>query len=118
MREKNIIKEYVDEGFEKLVYSPGKTFINLRQYPLLFLLDFVDTIEPTKRFGFNALRVFEIIDSEENELRIRISGCNGDCCLFANTILNKICLDLDFLKSDTFKFEVDEGDNAITFSFR
>lgn len=112
------VKEYADEGFEKLVYSSGRTFIKLEQYPLLFLLDFVDTIEPTKRFGINSLYNFEIVESLENTLKMHIAGCNGGCCLYANTILKKISSDLDFLKSDSFRVEVDEAENSIIFSFR
>ena len=111
------VEKYIEKGFGDIVYMQNESFIKLSNHPLLFLLDFVDTLDPFKQFGIDGLDYIEVDTSIDNKLKICVTGCKRQCCPFAKKTLKKISSDLDFLKSDTFSVEVDEGDNSITFSF-
>lgn len=108
--------KYEALGLDKLIYFKGKSPIKLKDHPLLFLLDFVDTVDPYKRFETSCDGIF--ISCNDNELSLSLDhGCSASCvsCKYEETTLSCLSSDLDYLKSSNFQVNV--ADNTITFSF-
>ena len=108
--------KYEALGLDKLIYFKGKSPIKLKDHPLLFLLDFVDTVDPYKRFKTSYTETF--ISCNDNELSLSLDhGCSTSCvsCKYAAAILSQLSSDLDYLKSSNFQLTV--TNNTITFSF-
>lgn len=110
--------KYEKFGLEKLIYSQGKSPINLNSHPLLFLLDFVDTIDPVKRFGFEMMK--NITLSAENDklcisLKCQDEG-NNPCCCRSCEKMQKLEKDLDFLLSDSIHVKTIESEITLSFS--
>ncbi len=110
-------EKYENFGLGGLIYSQGESPISYYNHPLLFLLDFVDTIDPVKRFGEENLEHISIRSKEmdKNKLYLKIGECDNNTCLLAKMGLDKIKKDLSFLESDTFSVSVADG---ITFEFK
>lgn len=115
--DKDKVKKYEEAGFRNIVYNKNNSFINFKEHPLLFLLDFVDSIDPVKRFGIDILNSYVIDESEENSLLLHIVDSYGNCQLDVKSILKKMNLNIGFLKSDSFRVDVDNEQDSITFSF-
>lgn len=111
-------------GLKDLIFSAGNSPIKLKSHPLLFLLDFVDTLDPLKRFCFEEngevnvefLKQVHIAGGEDSmTLRLNCER-NGDSdCKYIKKQLEKIASDLAFLKSASFQTEQDA--NSLTFHF-
>ena len=109
---------YRDCGLEGLIFEENNSPINFREHPLLFLLDFVDTIDPIKRFDHNMCEDI-VISSTDTEMSLAFSckvDCNAECnCWSRIREIQKISDDLAFLKSP--QFETRMSGAQITFSF-
>lgn len=112
------VDKYIKAGFKCITYDENKSFINIKEHPLLFLLDFVDTIDPVKRFGLDSLNYYMLEESDANSLHLHIVDCSEDSRLNANPILNKLNSNIGFLKSDSFNVQMDEAQDTIIFSFK
>ena len=112
-------------GLKDLVSPADNSPIKLKSHPLLFLLDFVDTLDPLKRFCFGENE--EQINVEflkhvcvtggDDSMTLRLN-CerNGDSdCKCIKKQLEKIASDLAFLKSDSFSIE--QNANSLTLHF-
>lgn len=74
---KSEINLYMYYGLDKLVITNSRRTISLYRHPMLFLLGFVDSIEPTKRYGIKFLQKIELKFSKKDTLIIT-HNCNND----------------------------------------
>ena len=111
-------KKYIKEGLGYLIYQKEHSLINYYEHPLLFLLDFVDTIDPFKQFELSGLKNTEIGIPAVNSLRIKLVGCRKQYCPYAYSIIKKEDSDLGFLKSDSFEIQKCAIFNSISFFFK
>lgn len=114
--------KYKELGLNDLVFPYECSPINYKYHPLLFLLDFIDTIDPIKRFcGHSAeiqvsnLRFIEA-NCNNNALSLTLNfNClhTNSCYLCNNRCINNIEKDLRFLISSIFSVHIEE--NKISF---
>lgn len=108
--------KYEALNLDKLIYLKGDSPVKLKNHPLLFLLDFVDTIDPEKCFGNTCEKA--TISSGTRKLSISLN-CpwtdNKYCSCFSEKI-KKLDKDMDFLKSDLFHTETSEQTISFLFS--
>ena len=113
--------KYEQFGLEDLVFPANKSPIKLKSHPLLFLLDFVDTLDPLKRFCFDKngkpvdydflKQIY--IKSSSNSMTLKMDcEWNEDG---NKKQLEKIASAFTFLKSDSFSIE--QNANSLTFYF-
>ena len=57
------IKEYEDNGLNKLIIRNPKDRLSINSYPLQFFLNLIDTIEPTKRFVSDSFSVKDVLQN-------------------------------------------------------
>ena len=113
-------EKYKHFKLDELIFESEHSLINHKDHPLLFLLDFLDTLDPVKRFGESALDCIFFSSSNGNVdvLTMKICCCQNckTSCAMSGVCMDKIRKDLSFLKSDTFDFKTND-DDSITFSF-
>ena len=113
----NAVK-YEKLGMQKLIFQPGYSPIKCEKHPLLFLLCFVDTIEPLKLKDNNILNSTLLSVNKNSELTLIFNSCNETICSvcpFTEKYAKKLCTNLDFLKSTTFTTIPNQ--NSIKFIF-
>ncbi len=105
--------KYEQLGLSNLIYCEGDSPIKYKSHPLLFLLDFVDTVGFEKRFGCDNLDKV-IVSSTEDSISF-LMPCD---CIFTKLFLQRIKSDSSYLESNTFHISIRENEaNAIDFKF-
>ena len=115
-------KRYKDKGLSNLIQRYGRSFIKFNQHPVLFLLCFIDTVEPIKllqqKDNLSIIQCLESVKMAVDHNCIHI-GFNAkeicpDSCLaskFHDYYLAAIVKNLNFLVCGNFK--IADGDNEI-----
>lgn len=105
--------EYKEKGLSSLIQPIGRFFIHFEKHPMLFLLCFVDTIEPIKllqkKDNLTTKQCLESVtmDVESNNIHISFDRipCSGSCLgwNFNDYYLSAIVKNLNFLVCGSFK---------------
>jgi len=127
-------------GLDKLIYTRGKSIIDMHEHPLLFLLCLVDTIEPVKKYFNKVCCCYSLkknnakiildnsyVEFDNNTLTISsFANYNSSNCNFVKindfsreltqSHLNEIKNSLSFLESDHFKVSIDDTQLCLCFS--
>lgn len=106
---------YESLGLNDLVISKKQSIIDYKKHPILFMLDFVDAIEPIKRFCLDHVSHNMCFD----RLRDVIISTSDKSLSFNSTDQNKlkhICSSVEHLISSSFNVFIDHG--RISFLFR
>lgn len=117
--------KYEQLGLGKLIFYKDQSPICLKSHPLLFLLDFLDTLDPFKRFyvkrddgqiDYDILKeIYMTPDKDSLKMRVKCNRNQGNNCNFCSFLLKKIEGDIAFLNSSSFL--VKQEGNEVVFSF-
>lgn len=118
--------KYEQLGLGKLIFPKNQSPICLKKHPLLFLLDFLDTLDPFKRFclmknnggiDYDFLKNVYLV-SDNASLRMKIKCCfkRENKCKICSLLCDEIGDAVSFLNSSTFF--VRQEQNEIVFVFR
>ena len=114
------VSKYKLFGLDKFIYPKERSPISYIKHPLLFLLDFIDTIDFVKRLKYE-IEYLDAINVSYSESSISFSfNCldsspHNPLIFLAKDFFEKMRQDTSFLESQTFSINYEQ--NCITFTF-